>query len=128
LGGITNNTVCGSSESTADTLADIGCEIVGSANRFSDALEKAKSLPFEIAILDVNLNGDNTLPIAEALVQRGVAFVFATGYDSTNLPPSLQKVPVLEKPFQQGAWSEQFARRFMAGPKVGEACSTRPVA
>jgi CheY-like chemotaxis protein len=83
-----------------DTLADIGCEVVGSASRFDDALAKAKSLPFDIAILDVNLNGRQTFPIAEALSERGVPFVWATGYGAGGLPESHQKVPVLPKPFQ----------------------------
>jgi CheY-like chemotaxis protein len=83
-----------------DTLADIGCEVVGSASRFDDALAKAKSLPFDMAILDVNLNGRQTFPIAEALSERGVPFVWATGYGAGSLPESLQKVPVLPKPFQ----------------------------
>ena len=84
-----------------DTLAEIGCEVIGIASRFDDAVEKAKSLAFDIAILDVNLNGRNTFPIADSLTERGVAFVVATGYGATNLPQSLQRVPILQKPFRQ---------------------------
>ncbi|HEX2656224.1 MAG TPA: response regulator [Xanthobacteraceae bacterium] len=84
-----------------DTLADIGCEVVGSASRFNDAMEKAKSLSFDIAILDINLNGDLTFSIAETLIERGLSFVFATGYGATNLPLPLQGVPTLQKPFMQ---------------------------
>src|SRR5689334_1216651 len=80
-----------------DTLADIGCEVVGSASRFNDAVAKASSLDFDIAILDVNLNGDQTFPIAEALVQRGAAFVFATGYGERSVPRDLHNVPILQK-------------------------------
>lgn len=84
-----------------DTLAEIGCEVIGIASRFDDAVEKVKSLAFDIAILDVNLNGRNTFPIADSLTERGVAFVVATGYGATNLPQSLQRVPILQKPFRQ---------------------------
>lgn len=84
-----------------DMLADIGCEVVGVASRFPDALTKAKSLSFDVAILDVNLNGQHTYPIAETLIGRGLSFVFATGYGAPSLPPSLQRAPVLQKPFQQ---------------------------
>jgi CheY-like chemotaxis protein len=84
-----------------ETLADIGCEVVGTASRFDDAAEKARSLSFEVAILDVNLNGRQTIPIAEALAERGVAFVFATGYGAANLPESLRTAPILQKPFHQ---------------------------
>jgi CheY-like chemotaxis protein len=84
-----------------DSLAEIGCEVVGIASRFNDAVEKAKSLAFDIAILDVNLNGRHTFSIADSLAERGVAFVVATGYGATSLPASLHKVPILQKPFRQ---------------------------
>jgi CheY-like chemotaxis protein len=84
-----------------DTLEEIGCEIAGLASRFGDALEKATALAFDAAILDVNLNGQQTFPIAEALRTRGLPFVFATGYGAGSLPASMQQVPVLQKPFQQ---------------------------
>lgn len=84
-----------------DTLADIGCEVIGIASRFADAIEKAKSLSFDVAILDVNLNGEQTIPIAEMLAERGLAFVFATGYGAASLPASLRSVPVVQKPFHQ---------------------------
>lgn len=84
-----------------DTLADMGCEVIGVASRFNDAIEKAKSLSFDVAILDVNLNGAHTFPIAEMLAERGRAFVFATGYGAASLPASLHRAPVLQKPFHQ---------------------------
>ena len=84
-----------------DTLAEIGCEVIGVASRLNDAIEKAKSLAFDIAILDVNLNGRQTVPIAASLAERGVAFVVATGYLAASLPESLQRVPILQKPFRQ---------------------------
>ena len=84
-----------------DTLADIGCEVAGLASRFNDAMEKATSLSFDVAILDVNLNGHPTYPIAQALTERGLPFLFATGYGLGELPEPLGSVPVLRKPFQQ---------------------------
>jgi FixJ family two-component response regulator len=58
-------------------------------------------LSFDVAILDVNLNGQPAFPIAEALSERGIAFVWATGYGRGGVPVSLQNAPVLPKPFQQ---------------------------
>jgi CheY-like chemotaxis protein len=80
-----------------DMLVDIGCEIAGLASRFDDALSKAGTLSFDIALLDVNLAGDQTFPIAEALSLRGVPFVFATGYGIASLPASLQDRPNVNK-------------------------------
>jgi CheY-like chemotaxis protein len=82
-----------------DALADLGCEVVGVASRFDDAITKARTLAFEIAILDVNLNGLRTFPIAETLAARGIPFVFATGYGATSVPEPLKSAPVLQKPF-----------------------------
>ena len=84
-----------------DTLTEIGCEVIEIASRFDDAVAKIKSLAFDIAILDINLNGRLALPIADLLAERGVPFVVATGYSATNLPKWLQRAPILQKPFQQ---------------------------
>jgi CheY-like chemotaxis protein len=83
-----------------DALAEIGCELAGLASRFQDAMDKATSLSFDVAVLDVNLNGQQTLPIAEVLIGRGLPFVFATGYGAIGLPESLRTMPVLHKPFR----------------------------
>lgn len=83
-----------------DALSEIGCEVAGVASRFQDALDKARSLSFDVAILDFNLNGQQTFGIAETLLGRGMPFVIATGYGVMSLPASLQG-PVLQKPFQQ---------------------------
>jgi CheY-like chemotaxis protein len=82
-----------------DALADLGCEIAGIASRFDDAITKARTLAFELAVLDVNLNGLRTFPIAEAIRARGIPFVFATGYGATSVPEDLKSAPVLQKPF-----------------------------
>ena len=84
-----------------DALVGVGCEVIGLASRFYDAEQKAKSLLFDVAVLDINLNGIQTLPIAEALFGRGIPFVFATGYEVGFLPAHLQTAPVLQKPFGQ---------------------------
>lgn len=84
-----------------DALADLGCEVAGLASRFHDAAHKAKSLSFDVAILDVDLNGEQTFPIAEVLIGRGIPFVFATGYGNASVAAPLRTVPVLQKPFEQ---------------------------
>jgi CheY-like chemotaxis protein len=83
-----------------DSLAEIGCEVIGVASRYSDAIEKARSLSFDVAILDLNLNGQMSFAIADLLAERGVPFVFTTGYGKEVLPAQFQAVPVLHKPWQ----------------------------
>ena len=75
--------------------------MVGTASRYREAAEKASSLEFDVAVLDVNLDGDQTFPIAEALAQQGKCFVFATGYGAASLPDQFSRIPTLQKPFQQ---------------------------
>jgi CheY-like chemotaxis protein len=84
-----------------DFLADLGYVVVAVASRLNEALEKASSLTFDVAILDVNLNGKQTFPVAEALRASGRAIVFATGYGETTVPLEFRSVPILQKPFQQ---------------------------
>lgn len=84
-----------------DTLSDVGCEVVATASRFGEALEKAASLSFDVAILDVNLNGNQTLDVADCLARRNIPFVFATGYGAAGLLSRFEGVPILQKPFQQ---------------------------
>jgi CheY-like chemotaxis protein len=82
-----------------DMLEAIGCEIAAVASRLEDALEKAQHLSFDLAVLDVNLEGANTFQVAELLSKRAIGFVFATGYGAAHLPADLTNAPVLQKPF-----------------------------
>ncbi len=82
-----------------DALDDMGCVLAGVASRFDDAITKARTLDFDVAILDVNLNDLRTFPIAEVIKGRGIAFIFATGYGATSVPAGLNAVPILQKPF-----------------------------
>lgn len=93
-----------------DMFEELECEVVGLASRFADALDKANSLAFDVAILDVNLNGQRTFPIAEALAKRDLPFVFATGYGAAAVPEAFRAAPVLQKPFRL-ADLEQAVRR-----------------
>lgn len=84
-----------------DMLADIGGTVVGVASRLDEAIEKASSLTFDVAILDVNLNGCRTYPVAEAISRRGIPFIFGTGYEPDGLSEDFRSVPIMRKPFQQ---------------------------
>jgi CheY-like chemotaxis protein len=84
-----------------DTLADIGCAVTGTASRLDEAMEKAASLDFDMAILDVNLNGAQTFAVADALASRGKPLIFATGYGAAGIPSKFRHIPLLPKPFQQ---------------------------
>jgi CheY-like chemotaxis protein len=55
---------------------------------------------FDAALLDVNLNGNDSLPVAEALSARGVPFVYSTGNTGHSLQAGYSDRPVLKKPFK----------------------------
>jgi CheY-like chemotaxis protein len=84
-----------------DMLMDSGYEVIASAGRLDDALQYAREADFDLAILDVNLAGESVAPVAEVLEQRGLPFVFATGYGERGLPEEHRGKPTLQKPFQQ---------------------------
>jgi len=81
-------------------LSDLGCTVMGTAARLDEALAMARSLEIDAAVLDVNLAGTMSYPVAEVLLARGVPFIFATGYGIAGLPESLRNAPVLSKPFR----------------------------
>src|SRR5688572_5561239 len=83
-----------------DMLGELGYTIAAEAARVEEALEAAKHADFDLAILDVNLNGQPISPVADALVARGMPFVFATGYGERGLPEPYRDRPTLKKPFQ----------------------------
>jgi CheY-like chemotaxis protein len=83
-----------------DMLDELGCELVGPATNVPRALELIGNETIEIAILDLNLGGQDTYAIADVLQQKNVPFIFATGYGSTGLRKDYANRPVLQKPFQ----------------------------
>jgi CheY-like chemotaxis protein len=80
-----------------DMLVELGCEIVGPASRLDQALDMLDSESFEAVVLDLNLNGVPTYPVADALAERGVPFLFSTGYN--NLKNGNTNLPTLHKPY-----------------------------
>jgi CheY-like chemotaxis protein len=84
-----------------DMIGDLGGTIMGSASRVSRALEivAERASDIDLAVLDVNLGGEEAFPIAEALAERGVPFAFSTGYGNAGLPAAWRERPTLQKPF-----------------------------
>jgi CheY-like chemotaxis protein len=68
-----------------DMLVDLGLMVVGPAASVNQALAMIDAESIDMAVLDVNLKGQMSYPIADALVARGVPFVFSTGYDIDRL-------------------------------------------
>lgn len=83
-----------------DIVTDLGHQVAAIAGQLSRAIECARTLEVDVAILDLNLNGQRTDELAPILAARGIPFVFATGYGAAGVPPAWLHAPVLQKPFQ----------------------------
>jgi CheY-like chemotaxis protein len=82
-----------------DMLTDLGHQVASVVPRLKDALAAVDRETYDLAILDVHLHGESAFPVAEALIAKGVPFVFATGYGERGLPETYRGRPVLQKPF-----------------------------
>jgi CheY-like chemotaxis protein len=87
-----------------DMLIDAGYTVSETVSAIPQALEfvAGAASAFDVAILDVNLRGQPIFPVAEALVEAGKPFVFATGYGAGSLPEVWRDRPTLQKPFGAG--------------------------
>jgi DNA-binding response OmpR family regulator len=80
-------------------LNELGCEVVGPAGSLEAALDLAESVELDGAILDVNLAGQNSFSLANALRLRGIPFAFATGDSSIDKDAGFADPILLSKPF-----------------------------
>lgn len=92
-----------------DMLAELGCTVVGPAARVDEALKMIETAAIDLAIVDVNLNGQRSFPVVDALAERGVPFAFSTGYHADSLPVRYRDFPVLRKPFARSKLAETLA-------------------
>jgi CheY-like chemotaxis protein len=93
-----------------DLLAELGYVIVGPAASVNQALAMIETEPADVAVLDVNLNGEMSYPIADALAARGVPFVFVTGYAKDRMLDGYRCFPILQKPFHRSELRDTLAK------------------
>lgn len=86
-----------------DMLAEIGYVVAGAAGSIKEASEFAEKGDFDLAILDVNLDGEQIFPVADIIARKNLPFVFVTGYGERSLPDPYRGHPTLQKPFQREA-------------------------
>ena len=91
-----------------DALDELGATPL-LAERLADAERMLAEGGPQAAILDVNLHGHRSYPIAHALAARGVPFIFATGYGDAEHPAALRDVPTITKPYGRDDIAAAFA-------------------
>jgi CheY-like chemotaxis protein len=79
-------------------VEELGHRVVAEAASVNDGRSRAEIEDYDLAILDINLQGFNVRPVAEAISQRGLPFFFLTGYGSRGVPDEFKGLPVLDKP------------------------------
>jgi DNA-binding response OmpR family regulator len=81
-------------------LASAGCIVMGPIPRVPEALDAVDGDDYDAAVLDVNLAGERINPVADALSERDVPFMFVTGYGASALPSEYAGRPHIGKPFR----------------------------
>ena len=84
-----------------DMLHAAGCEVVGPVGTLQAAIALAHEEALDLAVLDVNLDGEKVYLAAEELQARGIPFILATGYGESTLPEKWRNQPRLNKPFRR---------------------------
>lgn len=95
----------------SQALEDMGAEVVGPVATVDDALSLIEhDTAIDAAILDVDLRGEASYPVADVLASRDVPFVFASGYERRALPDRYRHVDMCPKPFDPGMLTQALAR------------------
>ncbi|AJA61599.1 response regulator [Bradyrhizobium japonicum] len=81
-----------------EMIAELGHKVIAEAGSVNQARSLAETERYDLAILDINLQGTNVQPVAEVVRDRGVPFFFLSGYGSRGLPDGFDGMPVLVKP------------------------------
>jgi CheY-like chemotaxis protein len=84
-----------------DMLLDFGYQVLGPAMHLSAALNLAEAERIDVAVLDVNLGREErSYPVAKRLRERGIPFIFITGYGNAGLAEEFRDVTTLHKPIE----------------------------
>ena len=83
-----------------EILESAGCTVMGPIPRLREALDAVDHDEYDAAVLDVNLAGERINPVADALSERNVPFLFLTGYGANALPSEYAERPHICKPFR----------------------------
>src|SRR5918995_2719270 len=91
----------------SQAVAQLEAEVLGPVATCEDAFDLLSTgEQIDLAVLDINLEGEAVFPVADTLIEQGVPFLFATGYDQTAIPAQYQQVPRWEKPFAPEALAQ----------------------
>ncbi len=88
-------------------LQQEGAITLGPVSNVPEALDLVRTAPrIDAAVLDINLQGEMVYPVADALAERGIRFVFATGYDPVEIPARYAAIRHCSKPVDLAGLAE----------------------
>ena len=79
-------------------LTRASCDVVACGS-LQAGLNEAGKQTFDAAVLDVNLHGQMSFPLADALAEKGIPFIFVSGYEVDIVPRRHRRRPFVGKPF-----------------------------
>lgn len=95
----------------ATTLSEAGAEVLGPFASIRRVLEFLAGQPkIDAAVLDLDVRGEKSYPVADELRRRGIPHVFSTGYDPSAIPAPHNTTPRLEKPYDVAILPEILSR------------------
>ena len=97
-----------------DFLTALGHSVEAIATRMDRAVLLATDIDIDFAILDVNVAGTQSFPVADILRHRGISFMFATGYGTAGLVAGYRDEVTLRKPYGPQELELAMARAFRA--------------
>ena len=83
-----------------DLLTEMGHQVVGTCSRVQELMELIRGGNIDFAVLDINLAGARSFPVADLLRQCGISFVFASGYGIEGLVDGYRDEAILRKPYE----------------------------
>lgn len=93
-----------------DMILELGHSVAGNVCTLADAVDAVGRLDCNVAILDVNLGGEQTFELADRLASGDIPVVFSTGSDRSSLPTRFAQYPILEKPYVLNSVEEVLAQ------------------
>jgi DNA-binding NarL/FixJ family response regulator len=82
-----------------EELLSRGCSMIGPFSKLADAIAAAPRHQFDLALLDINLNGEMVYPLADELMRRRIPIVMVSGYGTSNIPERFRATPRVPKPY-----------------------------
>ena len=93
-----------------DLLDELGHHVSGIASRVDKALEIVRGEAIDFAVLDINVAGRKSFPVADVLRERDIPFIFATGYGSQGLDAGYEAEALVRKPFERNELAQVIDR------------------